>query len=74
VKLYSLKHAKQQREEEGVAKPLTKKKENPEMNVNRITESGDSGGVQRLNSASDFHNNLAYANSKKVPLVRKSQM
>lgn len=44
------------------------------MNVNRITECVDSSGVQRLNSAADFHNNLAYVNSKKTPTSRKSQL
>jgi hypothetical protein len=68
-----LKHAKQQREDDPILPKAAKKKDNPEINVNRITESADSVGVQRLNSATDFHNNLAYANSKKTPPIRKSQ-
>lgn len=65
MKLYSLKHAKQQTD----GKPLPQsskisKADKPEINVNKLE--GQIGVAHKLNTPTDFHTNTAHTMSKKI--------
>lgn len=66
MKLYSLKHAKQQSDGKILQGGNLKapKVQKPEININRLE--GQVGVAHKLNTPTDFHNNAAYQMSKKV--------